>query len=71
MYNNKIYGASNFWLLIVDQSTDMSWIYFLKHKSDLATTMMKFIKDLQDKYGKKKATMMRCENSGKNKLFGE
>ena len=42
----KSYGGSKFWLLIVDQCTDMSWSYFLKRKSDLATTMIKFIKDL-------------------------
>ena len=29
----KIYGGSKFWLLIVDQCTDMSWSYLLKHIS--------------------------------------
>ena len=49
----------------------MSWIYFLKRKSDLATTIIKFIKDLQAKYGEKKATVMRCDNAGENKSFEE
>ena len=53
----------------MDQCTDMSWSYFLKRKSDLATTMIKFIKYLQDKHGRKKATIMRCDNVGeKNHL---
>ena len=38
----KVYGCSKFWLLIVDQCTDMSWSYFLKRKCDLATTMIFF-----------------------------
>ena len=63
----KRYGGSKFWLFIVDQCTGMSWSYFLKLKSDLDTTMIKFIKDLQATYGKKKATIMRCDNAGENK----
>ena len=65
----KRYGDSKFCLLIVDQCTDMSWSYFLKCKSDLATTMIKFIKDLRAKHGKKKATIMRCDNAAENKSF--
>ena len=49
----------------------MSWIYFLKSKSDLATTMIKFIKDLKAKHGKKKSTIIRCGNADKNKSFEE
>ena len=55
----------------MDQFTDISWLYFLKHKSDLAPTMIRFIKDLQAKHGKKKATIMRCDNAGENKSFEE
>ena len=63
----KGYGGSTFLVLIVDQCTDMSWRYFLNRKSDLATTIIKFIKDLRAKHGKKKATIMRCYNAGENK----
>ena len=53
----------------MDQCTYMSWSYFLKRKIDLATTMIKFTKDLQAKHGKKKATIMRCDDAGeKNHL---
>ena len=53
----------------MDQCTDMSWSYFLKRKSDLTTTIVKLIKYLQAKHGRKKATIMRCDNKGeKNHL---
>ena len=65
----KSYRGSKFWLLIVDQCTDMSWSYSLKHKSDLATTMINFIKDLQAKHSTNMATIMRCDKAGeKNHL---
>ena len=67
----KNYGRYKFWLLIVDQCTDISWSYLLERKSDLVTTMIRYIKDLQDKHRKNKATIMRCDNSGKNKSFEE
>ena len=49
----------------------MSWIYFLKSKSDLATKMIKFIKDLKAKHGKKNSTIMRCDKAGERKSFEE
>ena len=65
----KSYGGSKFWLLIVDQCTDMSWSYLLKHKIYLATKMIKFIKDLQAKHIKKKAAIMRCDNADKKNIL--
>ena len=59
----KIFRGSKFWLLILDKCTDIRWIYFLKRKSDPATTMMEFIKDLRSKHGKKNATIIRCDNA--------
>ena len=67
--HQKIYGGSKFWLLILDQCTDMSWSYFLKRESDLDTTMIKFIKYLRAKHDKKKATIMRCDNAGETNNF--
>ena len=58
-------------LLIVGQCTDISWSYLLKRKSDLDTTMIKCIKNLLDKNGKKKATSMRCDKAGERKSFEE
>ena len=51
------------------QCTDISWSYLLKRKIDLATTMIKFTKDLQAKHGKKKATIMRCGNAGEKHIM--
>ena len=65
----KSYGGYKFWLFLVDQYTDMSWSYFLRHKNDLDTTMIKFIKYLQDRHGKKKATIIHCDNAGEKKSF--
>ena len=49
----KKYGGSKFLLLIVGQCTDISWSYLLERKSDLVTTMIRYIKDLQDKHSQK------------------
>ena len=70
MYQKKRYGGSNFWLFIVDQCTDMSCSYLLRRRSDLATTMINLIKYLRAKHGKKKATIIRCDNAGE-KSFEE
>ena len=67
----KSYGVSKFWLLIVDQCTDMSWSYFSERKSGLATTMIKFIKYLRAKHVKKKSKIIRCDNAGEKKPFEE
>ena len=53
----------------MNQCTDMSWSYFLGQKSDLANTMIGFIKQLRDNHGKKRATIMRFDNAGENKSF--
>ena len=49
----------------------MSWSYLLKSKTYLSTTIIKFIKDLRAKNVIKKATMMRCDNTGEKKSFEE
>ena len=38
--------VGKFWLLIVDQCTNMKWCYFLKHKDDQIRALMDFIKAL-------------------------
>ena len=37
------FGGSKFWLLVVDDATDMSWSIFLKHKSELSKRMTEFL----------------------------
>ena len=55
----------------MDQCNDIICSYLSKSKSDLDTTMLKFIKNLRAKHDKNKATIMRCENAGENKSFEE
>ncbi len=43
MMTESISGCKN-WLLIIDEYTDMKWSFFIKQKSDLATTILKFLK---------------------------
>ncbi len=38
----------NFWLLVVDEATDMKWSFFLKKKSAQVPVMIGFIKGLDD-----------------------
>ena len=33
------FGGAKFWLLIVDDFTDMSWSYFIRSKSDVVNVM--------------------------------
>ena len=67
----KRYGGSKVCLFIVHQCTDISWSFLLKHKSDVANTMIRFIKYLRAKHVKNKATIMLCVNAGENKSVEE
>jgi transposase InsO family protein len=61
-------GGNKYWLLVVDEFSDMCWSTFLRKKSDLSEHMIPFIKKLnmlphiQIKY-------IRCDNAGENKFF--
>jgi Reverse transcriptase (RNA-dependent DNA polymerase)/gag-polypeptide of LTR copia-type len=66
--NQKSYGGSKFWLLILDDATDMIWSFFLKQKSELPNKVIDFIKEL--KSDNKIVKYIRCDNSGENMLLG-
>ena len=53
-----------YWLLVVDEATDMKWSFFLKKKSAQVAVLIGFIKGLmaQDK----KVKYIRCDNAGEN-----
>ena len=61
--NNKKVGR--FWLLVVDEATDMKWSFFLKKKSDQVKLLVGFIKNLKE--NGKKVKFIRCDNAGENK----
>ena len=58
------FGGAKFWLLIVDDYSDMSWSYFLRAKSEVVTVMVQFINNLIVKNVHVK--YIRCDNAGEN-----
>ena len=61
----KSFGGKNFWLLIVDDYLDMNWSFFLRHKSETARVVLKFIKKLMNEEGIN-VEIIRCDNAGEN-----
>jgi hypothetical protein len=59
-------SKSKYWLLVIDEKTDMCWSFFLKQKSDLPHVMIEHINELKSKY-KKEVKFLRCDNAGENK----
>ena len=65
--NHRSLGGNKFWLLIVDDLTRMKWSFFLKAKSDLSSTVLRFLAKLQ---GHNYTPHIIClDNSGKNLAF--
>jgi hypothetical protein len=61
-------GGAKYWLLIVDDCTDMCWSAFLKNKYDAGPRTIKFIKELKTKLGIGVEVMtLRLDNAGENK----
>jgi transposase InsO family protein len=60
------YGGRKFWLLIVDDCTDVAWSAFLRTKSSQVDRIVTFIKDLQARHTIK-VKYIRCDNAGENK----
>jgi hypothetical protein len=60
------YGGAKYWLLIQDDYTDFLWSYFLKEKSQLPDTFMKWLNQIQ-KETKLTIKKVRCDNSGENR----
>ena len=67
----KSYGGNKFWLLVVDECTDMCWSFFLKKKSDLVPKMLEFITDMRAKGKKGFGKIIRCDNAGENHKLEE
>ena len=63
---NTSYGGKKFWLLVVDECTNMSWSFFMNAKSELVEVMLKFLKDIQGKHGSHTGRIIRCDNAGEN-----
>jgi len=62
--NSNKQQVGRYWLLIVDEATDMKWSFFLKKKSNQVPVLMGFIKKLFNSgYDVK---FIRCDNAGEN-----
>ncbi len=61
----KSFGGSKFWLLVVDDCTDVAWSAFLRKKSDQVDRIVDLIKDLAKKH-KTTVKYIRCDNAGEN-----
>ncbi len=59
------FGSSKFWLLAMDDCTDMCWSTFLKKKSDQVDHLITLIKDLKAK-NKINVQLIRCDNAGES-----
>jgi hypothetical protein len=60
------FGKSKFWLLVIDDCTDVCWSKFLKKKSDQVDFLLELLKDLKAKH-RKTVRLIRCDNAGENK----
>ena len=60
-------AGNKYWLLIVDDATDMAWSVFIKNKSDLSERMINFIYNMRSNGTPVK--IIRLDNSGENNYF--
>ena len=63
----KSLGGNKFWLAVVDDATGKTWSTFMKRKSELVPTLMKFIRKL--KTAGYKVEKLRCDRAGENFKF--
>jgi hypothetical protein len=61
----KSYGGAQFWLMIQDEYTGYVWSRFLKKKSDLPETVIKWINEVK-KTANVNIQKIRCDNAGEN-----
>jgi hypothetical protein len=58
------YGGSKFWALVVNDYSGYCWSYFLKHKSDLRTTLIGLLDELKNV--NKTVKFLRLDDAGEN-----
>ena len=62
-------AGNKYWLIIVDDATDMTWSVFMKKKSDISEKMINFIYNMKENGTPVK--VIRLDNSGENLAFKE
>jgi hypothetical protein len=66
--NTHTFGGNKYWLLVVDELSDMCWSYFLHAKSDLSNHMLSLITKLNNMQHVN-AKYIRCDDAGENWTF--
>jgi hypothetical protein len=61
-------GGNQYWLLIMDDSTNYCWSFFLPHKDDLPQVMLQWLRQVTSQY-KIKVKCFWCDNADENKSF--
>ena len=62
--NTPSIRGSRFWVLTVDEHTNMMWSHFVRNKSDLKEVVTGLIKELKNE--RISVSYIRCDNSGEN-----
>jgi hypothetical protein len=62
------FGGNKYWLLVVDEFSDMCWSYFLNAKSALSKHMILLIKKLNN-LNIVEVNYIRCNDAGENRML--
>jgi Reverse transcriptase (RNA-dependent DNA polymerase) len=65
--NSTSAGNSKYWLIVIDEATDMKWSYFLKKRSEFSGEMLKFVSMMKNE--KTEVTYLRMDGAGENRKF--
>jgi Reverse transcriptase (RNA-dependent DNA polymerase) len=66
----KSVGGSKFWVLLVDEATDVKWSFFLTKRSELSEKLIPMLKTIS-LVSTHRIKYMRCDNSGENVKLSE
>ena len=66
--NYTSFGGAKFWLMLQDSFTSFVWSFFLKQKSDLATTVISWLQVFTKQFNHS-IKKIRCDNAGENKAL--
>jgi hypothetical protein len=65
---NSSFGGSKYWLLIVDEATNMMWSYFLRRNPEASRKVIEFVNELKRNDGNM-VKFIRCDNLGENQAL--
>jgi hypothetical protein len=65
---NSSFGGSKYWLLIVDEATNMMWSHFFRRKPEASRKIIEFVTELKLKNANM-VKFIRCNNLGENQAL--